>query len=143
MNKEITAKEYVNQYERALQNEYVNGNKFDAASSLNMDYFNNIGFEIEDFGGTDISLRAIPLDLYGKEPKEMFLENGFDCNVDIAVQPKGLPLYMVKNRGFFKSVIVVCCKINSVLVDIGQHLKSHFTHTRLCISVGSRRITVD
>lgn len=39
-----------------------------------MDYFNNIGFEIEDFGGTDISLRAIPLDLYGKEPKEMFLE---------------------------------------------------------------------
>ncbi len=36
--------------------------------------FENAGFDIEDFGGMDISIRAIPLDLFGKEPKELFLE---------------------------------------------------------------------
>lgn len=39
-----------------------------------MENFENVGFEIEDFGGNDISIRAIPMDLYGKEPKELFLE---------------------------------------------------------------------
>lgn len=37
--------------------------------------------------------------------KSIFLENGFDCNVSAAVQPKGLPLYMVKNRGFFNACV--------------------------------------
>lgn len=35
--------------------------------------FTDIGFEIEEFGGSDISLRAIPMDLYGQSPKELFL----------------------------------------------------------------------
>ncbi len=35
--------------------------------------FMDIGFEIEEFGGSDISLRAIPMDLYGQSPKELFL----------------------------------------------------------------------
>ena len=38
------------------------------------DNFKSIGFEIEEFGGMDISLRSVPMDLYGREPKEMFLE---------------------------------------------------------------------
>lgn len=39
-----------------------------------MDNFKAIGYEIEEFGGYDISLRAIPMDLYGKDPKELFLD---------------------------------------------------------------------
>ena len=35
--------------------------------------FTDIGFEIEEFGGSDISLRAVPMDLYGQSPKELFL----------------------------------------------------------------------
>lgn len=35
--------------------------------------FTDLGFEIEEFGGSDISLRAIPMDLYGQSPKELFL----------------------------------------------------------------------
>ncbi|MBO5342677.1 MAG: DNA mismatch repair endonuclease MutL [Lachnospiraceae bacterium] len=35
--------------------------------------FENFGFEIESFGGDELMLRAIPLDLYGANPKEMFL----------------------------------------------------------------------
>lgn len=35
--------------------------------------FTDIGFEIEEFGGSDISLRAIPMDLFGQSPKELFL----------------------------------------------------------------------
>lgn len=37
-------------------------------------HFESIGFELEEFGGMDISLRGIPMDLYGKEPKELFLD---------------------------------------------------------------------
>jgi len=38
------------------------------------DYFSKLGFEIEEFGGMDISIRAIPMDLFGSSPKELFLE---------------------------------------------------------------------
>ncbi len=38
------------------------------------DNFSDIGYEIEEFGGFDISLRAVPMDLYGNSPKELFLE---------------------------------------------------------------------
>lgn len=37
------------------------------------DNFKAIGYEIEEFGGFDISLRAIPMDLYGHNPRELFL----------------------------------------------------------------------
>ncbi len=35
--------------------------------------FQKIGFEIEDFGGNDINLRAVPQDLYGTDEKTLFL----------------------------------------------------------------------
>ncbi len=35
--------------------------------------FEDFGFEVESFGGNELMLRAIPLDLYGADAKEMFL----------------------------------------------------------------------
>lgn len=35
--------------------------------------FMKFGFEIDSFGGNELMIRAIPLDLYGADPKEMFL----------------------------------------------------------------------
>ena len=37
------------------------------------DVFAGFGFEIESFGGNELMLRAIPMDLYGADAKEMFL----------------------------------------------------------------------
>lgn len=37
-------------------------------------YFENMGFEIEHFGGNEYTIRAVPVDLYGCNAKEMFLE---------------------------------------------------------------------
>ncbi len=34
----------------------------------------SIGYEVEEFGGFDISLRAVPMELYGNEPKQLFLD---------------------------------------------------------------------
>lgn len=36
--------------------------------------FVNLGFEIEEFGGDEYALRAVPVDLYGCDEKQMFLE---------------------------------------------------------------------
>lgn len=36
--------------------------------------FTNLGFEIEDFGGDEYALRAVPVDLYGCNERQMFLE---------------------------------------------------------------------
>ena len=35
--------------------------------------FEGFGFEIDSFGGNELMLRAIPVDLYGADAKEMFL----------------------------------------------------------------------
>ncbi len=37
-------------------------------------YFDEMGFEIEDFGGSSIALRSIPVDLYGCDEKELFTD---------------------------------------------------------------------
>ncbi len=37
------------------------------------DTIEEFGFEIDSFGGNELMIRAIPLDLYGAEPKELFL----------------------------------------------------------------------
>jgi len=37
-------------------------------------YFNELGFEIEEFGGNAYALRAVPTDLYGLSEKEFFTE---------------------------------------------------------------------
>ncbi len=38
------------------------------------DVFAELGFEIEAFGGSEYALRSVPVDLYGCEAREMFLE---------------------------------------------------------------------
>ena len=40
----------------------------------NLDTFAALGFEIEAFGGSEYALRSVPVDLYGCDEKEMFLE---------------------------------------------------------------------
>ncbi len=39
----------------------------------NADAFAGLGFEIEEFGGTEYAIRAVPVDLYGHSEKELFL----------------------------------------------------------------------
>ncbi len=39
----------------------------------NADAFASLGFEIENFGGSEYALRAVPIDLYGHSEKELFL----------------------------------------------------------------------
>lgn len=38
------------------------------------DVFTGLGFEIEEFGGSEYALRGVPTDLYGCDEKELFLE---------------------------------------------------------------------
>lgn len=40
----------------------------------NMDVFASLGFEVEAFGGSEYALRSVPVDLYGCNEREMFLE---------------------------------------------------------------------
>jgi len=37
------------------------------------EYFEGLGFSIEDFGSNEIAIRTIPLDLYGQNEKDMFM----------------------------------------------------------------------
>lgn len=39
-----------------------------------LEYFEELGFEVEEFGGNEYAIRAIPLELYLNDPKDMFLE---------------------------------------------------------------------
>lgn len=39
-----------------------------------MEVFNSLGFEIEEFGGSEYALRSVPADLYGCDEKSLFLE---------------------------------------------------------------------
>lgn len=40
----------------------------------NLDAFAALGFEVEAFGGSEYALRGVPVDLYGCDEREMFLE---------------------------------------------------------------------
>jgi DNA mismatch repair protein MutL len=40
----------------------------------NADAFASLGFEIENFGGSEYAIRGVPVDLYGHSEKELFLE---------------------------------------------------------------------
>ena len=40
----------------------------------NMDYFNEIGYEIEEFGGKDYAIKAVPMELFGLNEKDVFME---------------------------------------------------------------------
>lgn len=39
-----------------------------------LEYFEDLGFEVEEFGGNEYAIRAIPLELYLNDPKDMFLD---------------------------------------------------------------------
>ena len=39
-----------------------------------IDIFKNMGFEVEHFGSNEYTIRAVPVDLYGCDEKQMFLE---------------------------------------------------------------------
>lgn len=38
------------------------------------EYFDELGYEFDDFGGGEIAIRTVPLDLYGLEEKQVFLD---------------------------------------------------------------------
>lgn len=38
------------------------------------EYFDELGYEFDDFGGGEIAIRTVPYDLYGLEEKQVFLE---------------------------------------------------------------------
>lgn len=40
----------------------------------NIEYFNKTGFEIGDFGGNEVNISAVPVNLIGLDPKDIFLE---------------------------------------------------------------------
>lgn len=39
---------------------------------MNKEFFDLLGFETENYGGNEIALRSVPLDLYGAEPARLF-----------------------------------------------------------------------
>lgn len=39
-----------------------------------LEYFEELGFEVEEFGGNEYAIRTIPLELYLNDPKDMFLD---------------------------------------------------------------------
>ena len=53
--------------------------------------FEKMGFEIEEFGGNEIAVRSVPIDLYGKNEKEMFVDVLDELSNDI---PKGTSEYI-------------------------------------------------
>ena len=53
-----------------------------------MEYFNQIGFELEEFGGNEIAIRSVPLDLFGENEKEMFMDILNELGSD---HPRGTP----------------------------------------------------
>lgn len=55
------------------------------------DIFEKMGFEIEEFGGNEIAVRSVPIDLYGKNEKEMFVDVLDELSNDI---PRGTPEYI-------------------------------------------------
>ena len=46
----------------------------EAALKDNLEVFRRLGFEVEDFGGSEYALRSVPVDLYGCDERGMFLE---------------------------------------------------------------------
>jgi len=46
----------------------------EAVLKEHLEVFGGLGFEIEEFGGSEYALRGVPMDLYGCDEREMFLE---------------------------------------------------------------------
>lgn len=64
------------------------------------EYFLSLGFEIEEFGGSEYAIRSVPMDLYGCNEKEMFSEV--------------MDELMQNGSGIKKESDVVCGKIASM-----------------------------
>lgn len=65
------------------------------------EYFSGLGFTIEDFGGNEVALSSVPLDLYGQNEKDMFLSLLSEFCDDI---PKG------KNELIYEKMASMACK---------------------------------
>ena len=65
------------------------------------EYFSRLGFTIEDFGGNEVALSSVPLDLYGQNEKDMFLSLLSEFCDDI---PKG------KNELIYEKMASMACK---------------------------------
>ncbi len=46
----------------------------ETAFAEHREVFESLGFEVEEFGGSEFALRSVPVDLYGCKEREMFLE---------------------------------------------------------------------
>ena len=58
----------------------------------NMDFFEQMGFQIESFGGNEYMLRAVPLETYGLAAQDIFIdfvdsltEEGNHLNMDLFI----------------------------------------------------------
>lgn len=66
-----------------------------------MEYFEGLGFVIEDFGSNEIAVRSVPLDLYGQNEKDMFLSLLDELCTDV---PKG------KQELIYEKMASMACK---------------------------------
>ena len=51
----------------------LTGNEMEVLKNT-LETFHKLGFEVEEFGGNEYALRSVPVDLYGCNEKEMFIE---------------------------------------------------------------------
>ncbi len=65
------------------------------------EYFEGLGFTIEDFGSNEIAVRSVPMDLYGQNEKEMFLTLFDELCSDV---PKG------KQELVYEKLASMACK---------------------------------
>ena len=65
------------------------------------EYFENLGFLIEDFGSNEVAVRSIPVDLYGQNAKDMFLSLLDEICSDV---PKG------KQELIYEKMASMACK---------------------------------
>ena len=66
-----------------------------------MQYFEDLGFTLEDFGSSEIAIRTVPLDLYGQNEKDMFLSLLDELCSDV---PKG------KQELIYEKIASMSCK---------------------------------
>lgn len=64
-------------------------------------YFNQLGFELEEFGGSEVAIRSVPLDLYGQNEKDMFMDILAELETE---NPKG------KTEAVLEKLASMACK---------------------------------
>ena len=66
-----------------------------------MQYFEELGFSLEDFGSNEMAIRTVPLDLYGQNEQDMFLSLLNELCSDV---PKG------KQELIYEKIASMACK---------------------------------